>query len=239
MMTFCAIHTCYTLSHSTCQVYRYRYLLAWWWSRLVDICLQAMLLIMEPPWYLYIFLFQRWTVHGGIRKFINTQELQRLDAAVPVEPFNMEERVKTIHERSCTRPALVKTTLDICTVHCCMIHLEALEDCTSQGLSICWRSCLRNSVTISKLLWSHMVQTSTLSSASTATLTGVEYLRQLYVSGTEGDWLTPLMPPSAPVRHCSLKSVGFHVAVWLQILMLCTSLMFYIIGSAAAIWIMK
>ena len=123
----------------------------------------------------------------------------------------MEERVKTIHERSSTRPALVKTTLDICTVHCCMIHLEALEGYTSQGLSICWRSCLRNSVTISEWLWSHMVQTSTLSSASTATLTGAEYLRQLHVSGAEGDWLTPLTPPSAPVRHCSLKSVDFHV----------------------------
>ena len=31
--------------------------------------------------------------------FIKTPELQGLDAAVPVELFNMEERVKTIHER--------------------------------------------------------------------------------------------------------------------------------------------
>ena len=38
------------------------------------------------------------------------------------------------------------------TVDCCMIHLEALEGYTSQGLSICWRSCLRNSVTISEWL---------------------------------------------------------------------------------------
>ena len=30
---------------------------------------------------------------------INTQELHFLDSTVPVEPFNMEERVKTIHER--------------------------------------------------------------------------------------------------------------------------------------------
>ena len=43
----------------------------------------------------------------------NIQELQRLDAAVPVEPFIMEVRVRTIHERSCTRPALVKTTSDM------------------------------------------------------------------------------------------------------------------------------
>ena len=30
---------------------------------------------------------------------INSQELHFLDSTVPVEPFNMEERVKTIHER--------------------------------------------------------------------------------------------------------------------------------------------
>ena len=96
------------------------------------------------------------------------------------------------------------------TVDCCMIHLEALEGYTSQGLSICWRSCLRNSVTISEWLWSQLVQTSTLSSASTATLIGVEYLRQLHVSGTEGDWLTPLTTWCTSVQHEFLTLMSFR-----------------------------
>ena len=63
-------------------------LLAWWWSHFI--------------------LLHTWIPtcsKGGHSlekedEFIkNTQELQFLDAAVPVEPFNMEERVKTIHER--------------------------------------------------------------------------------------------------------------------------------------------
>ena len=79
----------------------------------------------------------------------------------------------------------------------------------------------------------HMVRTSTLSSALTATWTGVGYSMPSHMSSTEGVSLTPLTPSS--VSHCSLNSVDFHVAILLQTLTLCTSLMADVMDHGEAI----
>ena len=101
------------------------------------------------------------------------------------------------------RGDVVKHVLQAQDMFCSLlIHLEAWVKPHSTKWGICWQVSQRNSVTASELLWWHTVMRSTLNSALTATLTDVTSSMPSDGSSIEGGRLTPLMPPSVPVRPC-------------------------------------